>query len=248
MAHALTFEHMKEIYALAVNAQRSRNWVYSIRLFEFLVEAGDPFYTPFALGGISQSYVALSRLDLQAAILKLVTQLPAEQQYLLNPGWVAFCYQRSGDLEAAMRIHLEILKVAPHEGESISALAELSLLAGRIDDAEAFAVKLQQRGEPHFQILARIVRAFALAFRNEQDEALRELRWVGQFLISSGSIPVGAWDYGDLQPLIAKTGPNATIFQVLFDALSGKISLPEFADLWAKVGSSEPRHEISSQR
>src|SRR6266850_5646882 len=141
----LTREHLKDLYTLAVNTQRSGNYVYAIRLFETVEASGDPFHTPFALAGMSQCYAALGHPDLEAATLKRVTQLPKLQQLLLNPPWLALCYQRAGDLAEAKNIHAEILKLAPHEPNTLAALAELSLLQGDPGRAIAYAAELQQR-------------------------------------------------------------------------------------------------------
>ena len=235
MPNEFTFERAKELYSLAVNAQRAKNFVYAVQLFESLIEADDAFYTPFALAGIAQCYYDLDRRDLLTGTFKRVTQLPKQQQLLLNPGWLALCYQRSGEIREAKIIHGKILELSPHDPMSISAIAELSLIEGDLDQTEAIALKLQQRAEPYLQILGRILRAFALALRSRNDEAATELSWVGQFMISSGSIPVGVWDYSDLQPLVAKTGANIKPLQLLFDALSGRISLPAFTPIWSEI-------------
>jgi tetratricopeptide (TPR) repeat protein len=237
MSNELTFERAKELYSLAVNAQRSKNWVYALQLFETLIKAGDPFYTPFALVGITQCFSDLARPDLLAATYKRVTQLPKEEQRLLNPSWLALCYQRSGNLTEARIIHQLILDITPNDPLAIAALAEISLMAGDLDQTDALASKLQQRAEPYLQILGRILRAFVLDLRNRHDEAATELSWVGQFIISSGNIPVNVWDYGDLQPLVAKIGPNARAMEALFDALSGRISLPAFTAIWGEPGA-----------
>lgn len=158
----------------------------------------------------------------------------------MNPGWLALCYQRSGAVGEARTIHAETLKLVPHDLEATSALAELSLIEGRLDQADIFAAELQQRAEPAFQILGRIIRALANALRNKHDEAAEELSWVGRFIVSSGSIPVGLWDYSDLQPLVPKAGPNANALGVLFEALGGKIPYPDFTAKWGEIAPSSP--------
>ena len=238
MPNELAFERAKELYSLAVNAQRSKNSVYALQLFESLIEANDAFYTPFALVGVIQCYTDLARHDLLTATYKRVTQLPKPQQLLLNPSWLALCYQKSGDLREAKIIHAKILEVIPNDSASISAIAEMSLIEGNLDQTEALALNLQQRAEPKFQILGRILRAMVLDLRKKHDEAATELSWVGQFMISSGNIPTNMWDYGDVQPLVVKTSPNAKAIQVLFDALSGKIPLPEFTSVWGGIMST----------
>lgn len=235
MSIPLGFDYVKEMYALAINIQRAKNVVYALRLFELVAESGDPFYTPFALAGLSQCYAELGHRDLEGATLRRVTQLPKEQQRLLNPGWLAFCYQRSDEFKAAANIHTEILKLAPHESSSKAALAEISLLDGDFDQAERIALELQKLAEPRLQILGRMIRALLFALRNKHDEAARELSWVGQFLLSSGNVPVGTWDYRDVQPVIARSGPSAKAFEALVDVLSGKIALTEFAPTWAQI-------------
>jgi tetratricopeptide (TPR) repeat protein len=209
--------------------------VYAIRLFEGVVEASEPFYIAFALAGISQCYNELGHRDLETQTFKRITKLPKQQQLLLNPGWLALCYQKSGDLKEAENIHLEILQLAPSDPKSISALAEIYALTGNFAEAEARARELQQSAEPQYQILGRLVYAFALSVSGRYEEAVRDLSWVGQFLVSSGSIPAGTWDYRDLQPLVEKTGPNAKTFQFLLDAMQGKIPFAEFTSRWAEI-------------
>lgn len=235
MPNELTREYAKELYELAINAQRGNNHVHAIRILERLEETGDPFYTPFALALIAQSYNTLGQRDLQTEVFKRVTKLPKEQQLLLHPGWIALCYQKLGDLKTAKEIHEEVLKLTPHDPNTHAALAEISLLQGNLDEAENWAKKLRERAEPHFQILGRIIGAFALALRNKHDESARELLWVGQFLISTGNIPTGQWDYSDLQPTVAKLGANSPAAALLQDVLSGRKTLPEFIEAWKNI-------------
>src|SRR5882762_10274906 len=235
MPNELTREYAKALYEFAVAVGRGPDTPYAIRLFEKLTEIGDPFYTPFALTFLDANYRKLGLNDLELRTMKRATLLPNDQQILLSPGWLATCYQKTGDFKGARDVLAQILSLSPHEPYAISALAELSLLEGNSDQTEAYATELQQRAEPQYQILGRIFRAFALALRNRHDDAAKELSWVGQFLISSASIPPGTWDYRDVQPVVAKTGPNARAFGLLLDTLMGKISLQEFTPAWAEI-------------
>lgn len=113
---------------------------------------------------------------------------------MLKPSWVGTCYQRLGDFKAARAMFGEILNLTPQGPAVIGAFAEVSLLEGNLDEAEARAGDLRERAEPGYQVLGRIIGAFALALRGGHDQAARELSWVGQFLISSGSVPAAVWD------------------------------------------------------
>jgi|HubBroStandDraft_1064217.scaffolds.fasta_scaffold517190_2 tetratricopeptide (TPR) repeat protein len=128
-------EHAKDLYELALNSQRSKNYVHAINVLCVLVEIADPFYTPFALGALSQCYNSLGKRELEAEVFRRVTKLPPEQQLLLNPGWLSLSYQKSGDLKAAKRIAGEILGLAPNDSATIASLAELSLLDGEPEAA-----------------------------------------------------------------------------------------------------------------
>jgi tetratricopeptide (TPR) repeat protein len=232
MPAELAHEHVKALYDYAASVQRAQNYVYAVRLLERLVEIADPFYTPFALNQISQCYNQLGRRDLEAEALARITRLPRDQQRLLNPEALALSYQRVGNLRVAREIHSEILALTPHAPASVAALGEIFLLEGKPVDAEPRAAELRERPEPGYQILGRMIGAFAFALRDMHDAAAKELYWVGQFLISTGNVPIGAWDYGDLQPLAAKTGRNARTFNVLLDVLRNKMALPEFIEAW----------------
>jgi tetratricopeptide (TPR) repeat protein len=236
MSNELIQRHAKELYSLA-SSQKTTDSVYAIQLFELLMTSGDPYYIPFALTGIAQCYSYLGQKELATATLKRITQLPKQHQLLLSPVLLAICYQRTGDLTEARKIHAEIYKQAPNELTSISALAELSLLQGDFDEGDVLARKLKESIEPRYQILARMISALTHAVRGEHEQAGKELHWVGKFLTSSGSLPEGRWDYSDLEPLIVQTGPSRRAFQVLIDALNGRIAIPEFVTRWSEMMS-----------
>jgi tetratricopeptide (TPR) repeat protein len=232
MPTELTRDHAKALYEFAVSVQRARGFGYAVRLFEKLIEIADPFYTPFALNNISQCYSQLGRRDLELDAMRRIVRLPKDQQELLHPGSLSLAYQRLGNLRAARELHAEILALTPHELASVAALGEILLLEGKPIDAEPLAAELRERPEPAYQILGRMIGGLAFALRGMHDAAAKELYWVGQFLISSGNVPVGAWDYRDLQPVAEKTGRNARTLNVLMDVLNGKIALPEFIEAW----------------
>ncbi len=233
MPTELTRGHAKVLFDFAVSV-KARDLVYAVRLFEKLLEIADPFYTPFALNNISECYSQLGQRDLELDALGRIVQLPRDQQQLLHPSSLALAFQRVGNLRAARELHNEILALTPHNPASVAALGEIFLLEGKPADAEPRAVELRERPEPAYQILGRMIGGFALALRGMHDAAAKELYWVGQFLISTGNVPVGAWDYRDLQPLAEKTGRNARTFNVLMDVLSTKMLLPEFIEVWKK--------------
>jgi tetratricopeptide (TPR) repeat protein len=232
MAIELTHEHAKSLYDYANRVLGTKDYVYVVRLLERLVEVADPFYTPYAVNQIAQCYSQLGDRERETEALKHITRLPRDQQQLLHPSRVAFAYQRVGDIRAAMELHSEILRLTPHALTSVAAIGELCLLGGNPAGAEAPAAELRESPDPGFQILGRMMGALALALRGMHDLAGRELSWVGEFLISSGNVPSGTWDYGDLNPLIDKTGTNARTFGLLFDVLTNKVSLPRFIEAW----------------
>jgi tetratricopeptide (TPR) repeat protein len=227
-----TSEYAERLYNHATNMERTGDYVYAIRLLETLVEIADPFFTAFALVRIAQVSKQIGRRDLETEAFRRITRLPHDQQRLVKPAFLAISYQRVGNLRAAREIHNEILELTPRDQASVAALAELFLLEDKPADAEPRAAVLRESPDPGFQILGRMIGAFALALRGMHDAAGRELYWVGQFLISSGNVPTSTWDYGDLQPLTAKTGRNARTFNALIDVLSNKMPLPEFIDAW----------------
>ena len=235
MPKELTAEYAKALYDLALNARKTNSSVQAINVLRRLVEMGDPFYTVFALFNLAQCYDNLDHRDLETEVLKSVISLPKEQQLLMNPGWIALCYQRLGELKTAAEIHGEVLKLVPNDTNTIAAIAELSILQGNLEDAETWARMLRERAEPNYQILGRIIAAFVLALRNKDSESASELFWVGQFIISSGSISPGMWDYSDLQPLTAKLGANSPAATLLLETLTGRRPVPEFIEAWKKM-------------
>jgi tetratricopeptide (TPR) repeat protein len=232
MANQLTQEHAKAMYDLALSMQRASNFVYAARVAKQLTELDEPFYQPFALAVESQCYYSLGQHALENEVLKRITRLTPEQKQLLNPNWLAVCYQRTGDFRSARAVIDEVLQLAPHDVGATAARAEISLLQGDATEAEGWARKLRERPEPTFQILGRLFAAFALARQNRQEESRSELTWIGQFILSSGNIPTGFWDYRDIIPLLDGIGPNAETAGLVLAALSNRIQFPEFADKW----------------
>jgi tetratricopeptide (TPR) repeat protein len=231
-------EHAKPLYDLAVNSQTSGNLVHAVGVLRILVEINEPFYTPFALALISDCYNSLGRPDLQLEVYKNVMKLTEEQQRLLNPVWLALCYQRSGDLAGAERIQLWILSLSPGDVNVAAGLAEVLLLQGKLDEAEKWAVQIRGDAQLRFQLLGRLFLAFSLALSDRQDAAEAELRWIGQFFISNNTMPAGTWDYRDIEPLIPKLGANSARAAMLVEALSGKSTLPQFIDGWNGIASA----------
>jgi tetratricopeptide (TPR) repeat protein len=238
MPNHLTSEYAKALFDYATNVSRGPDTTYAIRLLEKVVEMSDPFYTPFALSLLDGNYRKLGRNDLELQTLKRVTLLPKDQQALLRPGWVAACYQKTGDFKGARDVLGEILSLFPDEPYAIAALAEISVLTNNAGEALARSAQLQKCPEPYFQILGHLFSAFALHFTGHAKESAQELHWIGEFITSAGKVPLGGWDYRDVQPLLTKMGTNAKAASLLLDALSERIALPEFAQAWTEVTKS----------
>src|SRR5260370_2682804 len=135
MPNENTPEYIKAFYDHAANVSRGQDHVYAVRLLEKLVELREPFYTSFALALLEQAYKRLGRDDLVAKTLKRVTELPKDQQVLLNPAWLASCYQRTGDFKGAKTILAEIRQLSPDEPYAVASLADVALAEGRPDQA-----------------------------------------------------------------------------------------------------------------
>lgn len=230
-----TLEYAKALYEYAVGVHRSQDIPYAVLLFQRLEALHDPFYTAFALSFLAGSYKTLGREDLEREVAKRVTDLPTDQQLLLNPRWLSACYQRIGNYTTAEKILAPLLELAPNDPRVAAARAEIALFDGRLDEAMNLSETLRDRPEPNFQILGRMIRAFALSLASKQEQAAKEFSWVGQFLISTGVLSPEAWDYRDLATLIHRTGPNAKVAKVLIDLLSFRISLQEFVQAWGEI-------------
>jgi tetratricopeptide (TPR) repeat protein len=150
----------------------------------------------------------------------------------LDPRWAATCYLKLGDYGRARSIYLDVLKLAPDDPTIAAGLGEVYLFSGDPRKAEEWGAKLADRPEPKYQVVGRLLRAFALAFENKRDDAAKELAWIGQLLLSVGTIQDDAWDYRDLQSLIARMGPNAGTASLLLDVLTKKTSPTDFARAW----------------
>ncbi len=244
MPTELTREDVKAIYEYGIAMSRAGNLPYAAQLLEMAALSGQPFYTAFALSELAQLYRRLGSDNLELAILKRITQLPEEQRNLLEPKWMAACHEKTGDLKAARSMLAAVMKLTPDDPAAFGALAEVSLLDGRLEEADALAGRLMQRGEPPYQVLGRMIRAFSLALRDRSEESAAELNWVGQYLISAGPISGEAWDYRDIQALLSKMGTNARTATLLINVLVNRTAFQGFAQAWAEIKgplSPEPR-------
>jgi tetratricopeptide (TPR) repeat protein len=235
MQTELTREDVKTLYEFAVTTMRGGNLPYAMQLFERVAQSRQAFYTPFALSSLAEVYRKLRIGDLELGTLKRIMELPEEQKLLLDPRWLASCYQKLGDLRAARSLLADLLKLTPDDLAILGGLAEVSLLEGNLAEAEKLAGRLVQIGGPTYQILGRVIRAFSFELRDRHQESASELNGIGQYLISLGSIPIETWDYRDVQALLGKMGPNAKTAMLLMDVLGNRVTLQEFARIWTET-------------
>jgi tetratricopeptide (TPR) repeat protein len=228
---------VKALYEYAINTYSGGNLPYAIRLFQGIVELHHPFYTPFSLGVLADAYRKLNKDELELDTLKRVVELPKEQQLFLDPGFVAGCYQKTGDLKTAKSMLASQLDLDPDEPRFVSNLAEICLIDGDLKEAERLADGLSQRVEPGYQVLGRMIKGFSLAIRRQYAESAKELLWVGQYIASAGPAVGSVWDYRDMQTLLGKLGHSTRMAEVLINALTVRTAPAEFAPLWAEVSA-----------
>jgi len=214
--------------------------VFAVQLLERVVAFRHPYYGAFALSLLVQAYRNLGKADLEMHTVKRVTELPDDQKVLLDPRWAASCYEKVGDIRRAKQVLVAAISLAPDDPDSIAALTEICLFDGSIDEALAHAQKLERRPEPKYQVLGKIMKAFALAYLGKHGESHAELLWVGQYLVSVGGIPADTWDYRDLEPLLSRMGPNARVAKMILDALSKRMSASDFAREWGAASAAVP--------
>jgi tetratricopeptide (TPR) repeat protein len=228
----VTPEYAKALYEHAAKMHQSQDLVYAIPLLERVSQLNDPFYSPFALSLLAQSYHKIKREDLEAEVLKRVTALPEDHQVVLNPRWLAFCYERTGNVKMAAVVLLKCIRINPIDPWLNASLAEIYVLDGRLDDAVAIGQDVIQSPEVKFQIVARMIRGFAFALADKHEQSAKEFLWVAQFLISGKTTPPETWDYQDLNPLVSKLGPNTRAADLLISVLSGHSTIQEFIRAW----------------
>jgi tetratricopeptide (TPR) repeat protein len=235
MQTELTREDVKALFDFGVNTLGGGNLPYAAQLLEMVAQSRQVFYTAFALSSLAQIYRTLRIEDLELGTIKRIIGLPEEQRMLLDPKWIAACYQKTGDLKKARSELTTLLKLSPEDPGVLGNLAEVSLLDGSLEEAEKLAERLAQRGEPGYQILGRLIKAFSFALRNKPEESAAQLNWLGQFFVSVGSIPTESWDYRDIQALLGKLGPNARAATLLINVLTGSVTPKEFAHAWTEA-------------
>jgi tetratricopeptide (TPR) repeat protein len=140
MPNENTPEYSKALYDHAVGVSRGPDLVYAIQLLERLTELRDQFYTAFALALLEQTYKRLGREDLVERTLKRITELPESEQLLLNPNWLAFCYQKTGDLNGAKAILADIKQLSP-EDPSGNPVREISGPIGAVRRSESAGIQ-----------------------------------------------------------------------------------------------------------
>lgn len=234
MQTELAREDIKALYEHGVAVMRAGNLAYAIQLFERVAELGQGFYVPFALSSLAEAYRKLLMSELELRTLKRIVELPDDFRLFLDPRWVATCYQKTGGFKAAQSVLLNVLKLTPDEPSILGGLAEVYLLEGNLGEAEKLAERLLPRGEPVYQVLGMVIKAFSLELRNSHDESAAELSRTGQYLCL-GNMPREAWDFRDIQTLVRKLGPNARTAGLLMDFLVGKLSPQEFTRLWTET-------------
>ena len=147
-----TPEYVKALYEYASNIHKAQDLVYAIPLLERVAKLDDPFYGPFALSLLAQSYKKIGREDLEAEVFKRITALPKDHQAVLNPRWLATCYEKTGNLKMASAIFLDCLRINPNEVGLTASLAEVYVLDGKLDEAEVLGGGLIERPEVKFWV------------------------------------------------------------------------------------------------
>jgi tetratricopeptide (TPR) repeat protein len=248
MPNEATPDYAKALYEYAVSIYRSQDNLYAICLFEKLQSLRDVFYTPFALANLAVLYKAIAREDLELDVFRRIVELPKDQQEILNPRWVSACYQRIGDFQGAEAALSRVLQLAPNDVKVLAARAEICLLAGRLIEAAKMGEIVRENPEPGFQIIGRMIRAFALSLMGHHDLAAKDLSWVGQFIIASGVPGSFAWDFRDLGRLVDRLGPNARAAGTIINVLLGRMPPQQFGQVWGELtaAATQPSRESSS--
>lgn len=236
MPNELGFTHAAALHGFASGVHNTRDYVYSVRLLEVEVSIGDPFYTPFALALLADCYRKLDKQELETRSLIRIIQLPRDQQELLNPRFLSACYQKAGDFKNAARILQQMLDLKADDPGTMAGLIEISLFEGDPEAAVVKSLLIKVRPEPGYQVLGRVLGAFAYGLQGQTDRAALDLVAAGQLIGSIGAIPGESWDYRDLYSLVPKMGPNEKAARLLLDALNGKVSIPEFVKQFTNAG------------
>ena len=236
MPNENTPEYSKALYDHAASVARSPEQLYAAQLLEKLVSVGDEFYTAFALALLEQTYKRLNRTDLVKQTILRVTNLPSSQQQLLNPIWVASCYQRLGNFTKAREILTTVRQLTPEDPYSAASLAEMSLLEDKPQDVLSLASPLCQRPEPAYQLLGRMLSTAAYLSQGQLDLAAKELSWAGEYLSSAGSIPPALWDYSEIQQFVTRIPGNLSgVAQLILQTLSGMVPIASFPQFWSQM-------------
>jgi hypothetical protein len=174
-----------------------------------------------------------------------ITQLPKDEQIILNPNWLASCYQKVGNFPGAREILTEVQQISPDDPLAVAALAEMALLDRSYSDALALTESLRRRPESQYQVLGRMYGAVALWFQGFDEPAAREFSWIGHFLISNGSVGPMVWDYGELRqllanPTIGRSDFNRVASNLLLNVITGKMPFPDFTQAWGAVSVRQP--------
>jgi len=233
----LTREDVKALYEHGMAMSQSGSLPYAAQLLETVAASGQPLFTGYALSELVQVYRKLRNEGLEMGTIKRIAQLSEEQRKLLEPKWIAACYEKTGDLKAARSVLTALMTLTPDDPAVFGALAEVSLLEGNVEEAGKLADRLILRGEAMYQVLGRMVKAFSLALGNRPEQSAAELSWIGQYLVSVGSIPGQSWDYRDLQNLLSKMGTNTKAATLLINVLLNKVTSQEFAQAWTEAKS-----------
>ena len=241
MPNENTPEYAKALYDHAASVARTQELVYAAQLLEKLASIGDEFYTAFALALLEQSYKRLGRNDLAKKTIERVIRLPKSQQELLNPGWVASCYQRLGDFKSARGILQTLRQITPDDAYSAAALAEMALFERNPAEALALSQALHVRPEAAYQILGRMLSATAFLLKGDSDSAAKEVSWVGEYLKSAGAVPAALWDYSEIQQLVTSIpGKLSGTAILVFQTLSGQVPIASFLEFWNQMAPTPP--------
>jgi tetratricopeptide (TPR) repeat protein len=234
LTSAQIFQTSRAAFEIAQNYHKNRDISLSVSLFERVVEMADPLFATQALFSLADIWKELEYRDKLNETYKRISELPGERTKFADPSSMGVALTRTGQLDRAERHYRDSLSQYPTNLAVQANFAELLLVRSKFEECIKWSSRIAARQSATYQIVGRVFQGSAFYFLGLEPKASEQFQWVGNHLISVGSIPENfGWEFEDSREVLGKIALPAAV--IVIQVLDGRMPFPEFVAKWGAM-------------
>ncbi len=242
IAKSEAMQHAGKLYEFGLQNAKAGLLSIAIPQLQATLEVGDPFYSGYALLILANVYKQIKDQPKEFETLKKLISLPVESRRFVDPEGLGIAYLRLGDADSAVTQYSLAIRLNGENVSRMANLAEALLVQGNFEAALAVTNKLVAQASVDHMIVGRILKGACLWFIGQKAEAASEFQFVGDFLVSAGSVPPSLnWDFRDSEHVISRV--ELPVARSVIEVLRGKTDFATFREKWLQTsGQTQLSH------